>query len=93
MGVSTVDIDGSRMTGLSGRTVVSSGIAKMEPDVFVRPRDDDESNFIPLESVESGEGRRHVRNFSLPLNEAQREPEMYVDEHGRIHARDPVSPI
>jgi hypothetical protein len=69
---------------------VESSLAK-EADVFTRPRNDDESNFVPLENVESEDARRHMRNFSHPLK--YREADVYVDHNGRIQAREPVSPI
>lgn len=42
---------GTPIHGLSGRTVVGSGVDKNGTEVFVRPRHSDDGNFIPLENV------------------------------------------
>ncbi|KJY00820.1 cfem domain containing protein [Zymoseptoria brevis] len=102
MGASTIGLDEarqSRITGLSGQTAVSSGGIK-EVDICVRPRNDDDGHFIPLENVESGGDRGHVRNYSRPIDGTPRErelhdqdEEMFIDQYGRIRAREAVSPL
>lgn len=61
---------GTPIHGLSGRTVVGSGVDKNGTEVFVRPRHSDDGNFIPLENVserclnEMGQRERHQRHAS-----------------------------
>lgn len=57
---------GTPIHGLSGRTVVGSGVDKNGTEVFVRPRHSDDGNFIPLENVSERclNERRHQRHAS-----------------------------
>lgn len=96
---------GTPIHGLSGRTVVGSGVDKNGTEVFVRPRYSDDGNFIPLENVSerclNEMGQQHERRLQRHVSDAGEEEEDDVG-HGEAvvdrsmnHARNfsrPVSP-
>lgn len=95
---------GTPIHGLSGRTVVGSGVDKNGTEVFVRPRHSDDGNFIPLENVSErclNEGQHQSRRLQRHASDAGEEEEEDVG-HGEAvvdrsmnHARNfsrPVSP-
>lgn len=94
---------GTPIHGLSGRTVVGSGVDKNGTEVFVRPRHSDDGNFIPLENVSErclneGQHQRHQRHDSDAGEEEEDDDvghgEAVVDRsmnHARNFSR-PVSP-
>lgn len=92
---------GTPIHGLSGRTVVGSGVDKNGTEVFVRPRHSDDGNFIPLENVserclnEMGQHQRHQRHISDAGEEEEDGGGEAVVDRSMNHARNfsrPVSP-
>lgn len=92
---------GTPIHGLSGRTVVGSGVDKNGTEVFVRPRHSDDGNFIPLENVSERclNGGQHQRRHQRRDSDAGEEEEdgggEAVVDRSMNHARNfsrPVSP-
>lgn len=96
---------GTPIHGLSGRTVVGSGVDKNGTEVFVRPRHSDDGNFIPLENVSErclneGQHQRHQRRLQRHDSDAGEEEDDFghgeaVVDRSMNHARNfsrPVSP-
>lgn len=94
---------GTPIHGLSGRTVVGSGVDKNGTEVFVRPRHSDDGNFIPLENVSErclNEGQQYHERHQRHVSDAGEEEEDVghgeaVVDRSMNHARNfsrPVSP-
>lgn len=95
---------GTPIHGLSGRTVVGSGVDKNGTEVFVRPRHSDDGNFIPLENVSerclNQMGQQHERHQRHDSDAGEEEDDVggggeAVVDRSMNHARNfsrPVSP-